>query len=259
MGNETISLNGQVSRTPSGQGSVSAPILLNDIRHYRPGILIFSRRQKSLCLNRRALELTGHLSQADIGAVCEIPSTPVHELRNEIQAVLDHRRDADIWERFEMKRIIVEARRRILVRGFGLADQKSHDDSQIVIVLEELGLPQERCETGRQVNGLFQDRGGRRSGDPPSGGAVERRLMRACNGGVPERTADLDRISRGEVSQRSFHHEVRGELVRMEAKWSGPSQGKILSKQLTLGRYSYCPQSVRVSKASDIGLVGQTC
>jgi hypothetical protein len=67
MGNETISQSGQVSQTPHGQGSVSAPIPLNDIHHYRPGILIFFRRQKLLCLNRRALELTGHLDQAEIG------------------------------------------------------------------------------------------------------------------------------------------------------------------------------------------------
>ena len=160
MGDETIRQRGQVSQMPFGQGSLSAPIPLNDIRHYRPGILIFSRRQKLLYLNRRALELTGQLDQAEIGAVCEVPSTPVRELRNAIQTVLDHRRDANIWEIFEMKRVIFEARRRILVRGFGLANRKSHDDSRIVIVLEELGLPQERSETGGQVSGLFQDRRG---------------------------------------------------------------------------------------------------
>lgn len=160
MGNETISQSGQVSPTSSGQGSVSAPIPLNDRKHYRPGILIFSRRQTLLYLNRRALELTGPLDQAEIGAVCEIPSTPVCELRNAIQAGLDHRRNVEIWELFELKRVLVEARRRILMRGFGLANRNSHEDSRIVIVLEELGLPQERCETGRQVSGLFQDRRG---------------------------------------------------------------------------------------------------
>lgn len=148
MGNETIGQSVQVSRTPSGQGLVSAPIPLNDLKRYRPGILIFSRRQTLLYLNRRALELIGPLDQAEIGAVCEIPSTPVCELRNAIQAALDHRRDANIWELFEMKRVLCESRRRILVRGFGLADRKSHEDSRIVIVLEELGLSQERVRPG---------------------------------------------------------------------------------------------------------------
>jgi hypothetical protein len=160
MGDEAIRQRDQVSQTPSGQGPVSAPIRLNGLKHYRPGILIFSRRQKLLYLNGRALELTGHLDQAEIGAGCEVPSTPVCELRNAIQAVLDHRRAANIWELFELKRVIFEARRRILVRGFGLANQKSPDDSRIVIVLEELGLPQERGESGRQVSGLFEDRRG---------------------------------------------------------------------------------------------------
>jgi hypothetical protein len=94
------------------------------------------------------LELTSHLDQGEIGAGCEVPSTPVCELRNAIQAVLDHRRAANIWELFELKRVIFEARRRILVRGFGLANQKSHDDSRIVIVLEELGLPQGALRPG---------------------------------------------------------------------------------------------------------------
>lgn len=132
-----------VSQMRRGQGATSEPIPLNDTARYRPGILIFSRRQRLLHLNRRALELTGQLDQAAIGPVCEIHSAPVRELRNAIQATLDHRRDAYIWELFELKRVFFEATRRILVRGFGLADRNSHDDSRIVIVLEELGLQQE--------------------------------------------------------------------------------------------------------------------
>jgi hypothetical protein len=182
MGNETISLNGQVSPTSSEQGSVSAPIPLNDIRYYRPWILIFSRREKLLYLNRRAFELTGHRNQTEIGAVCEIHSTPVSELRSAIQAGLDHRRNVDIWELFELKRVLVEVGHRILMRGFGLANRNSHDDSCIVIVLEELGLPQECCEPGRQVSGLFQDRRGEAVRGLPSRGPVEGCLMRACNG-----------------------------------------------------------------------------
>jgi hypothetical protein len=107
---------------------------------------------------------------------------PVSELRSSIQAGLDHRRNVDIWEIFELEHVLVEAGRRILMRAFGLADRNSHDDSRIVIMLEELGLPQECCETERQMSGLFQDRRGGRSGDQPSGGPVEGCLMRVCNG-----------------------------------------------------------------------------
>lgn len=110
----------------------------------RPGILIFSRRQKLLHMNRRALELTGHLGQAEIGPVNEIHSAPVCELRAQIQAALDIRKAASISELVEMKRLIFEAGRKILMRGFGLADRNSFEDSRIVVVLEEVGLRQER-------------------------------------------------------------------------------------------------------------------
>jgi hypothetical protein len=109
----------------------------------RPGILIFSRGRQLLHINSRALELTGHLNQAEIGPVHDIRLAPVRELSAQIQATLDHRREANIWEIFELKRIIFETERKILVRGFGLADRNSHDDSRIVIVLEEVGCRQQ--------------------------------------------------------------------------------------------------------------------
>jgi hypothetical protein len=130
--------NDHVSQMPFGQGSVSEPRPLNDRVRYRCGILIFSRKHKLLHANHRALELTGHRDQADIGTVCEIHSAPVRELRNTIQVALDHRRAVDIWEPFKLKRVILEGRRKLLVRGIGLAHRSSSDDSRIVIVLEEL-------------------------------------------------------------------------------------------------------------------------
>lgn len=108
----------------------------------RPGILIFSRRRQLLHMNRRALELTGHLNQTEIGPVNDIRLAPVRELSAQIQEALDSRKEANIWELFELKRFIFEAGRKILVRGFGLADRNSYDDSRIVIVLEEVSLRQ---------------------------------------------------------------------------------------------------------------------
>ncbi len=138
--------NDHVSQMPLGQESVSEPGPLNDRVRYRCGILIFSREQKLLHANHRALELAGHLDQADIGTVCEIHSAPVRELRNAIQAALDHRRSADIWEPFKLRRVLLEGRRKLHVRGIGLAHRSSPDHSRIVIVLEELALRQERSE-----------------------------------------------------------------------------------------------------------------
>jgi hypothetical protein len=56
---------------------------------------------------------------------------------------LDHRRQANIWEIFELNRVFFETERKILVRGFGLADRNSCDASRVVIVLEELSRRQE--------------------------------------------------------------------------------------------------------------------
>ena len=67
----------------------------------------------------------------------------MRELSAQIQETLDHRREANIWEIFELKRVIFKTERKILVRGFGLADRNSHDDSRIVVVLEEVGVQQE--------------------------------------------------------------------------------------------------------------------
>jgi PAS domain-containing protein len=112
----------------------------------RPGILIFSRARQLLHMNRRALELTGHSDQTELGPVHDFRSAQVRELSAQIQETLDRRREADIWEIFELKRVIFETERKILVRGFGLADRNSHDASRIVVVLEEVG-PRQKHQT----------------------------------------------------------------------------------------------------------------
>jgi len=120
-----------------------APSTRSASQSLSPGIPVFSQTRRLLHMNRRALELTGHLNQAEIGPVNDVRSAPVRELSAQIQEALDSRREANIWELFELKRFIFEAGRRILVRGFGLADRNSHDDSRIIIVLEEVSLRQE--------------------------------------------------------------------------------------------------------------------
>jgi hypothetical protein len=109
----------------------------------RPGILIFSCERKLLHMNSRALELIGQLNQAEIRLDHYIRSTQVNELSVRIQETLDYRRKANIWEIFQLNRAIFEVERKILVRGFGLANRNFYDDSHIVIVVEEVGPRQE--------------------------------------------------------------------------------------------------------------------
>jgi hypothetical protein len=127
---------------PGHELSVSAPSTKSAFERSSPGILVFSNRRHLGHINQRALELTGHLDQAETGPSTMTLSMLVSELRVQIQVALDNRRKGDIWELFELKRDIVEAGRKIRLRGFGIADQRSQDNSRIVIVLDEFGFRQ---------------------------------------------------------------------------------------------------------------------
>jgi hypothetical protein len=129
------------SHVRRGQGLPSPePSAENPSVRSQPGIMIFSRRRRLLHMNRRALELTGQINQAETEAASAVRSAPVLELSDQIQAILDSRREASICELYELKRVMVDSGRKILVRGFGLTDRDSHEDSRIVFVLEEMGL-----------------------------------------------------------------------------------------------------------------------
>jgi hypothetical protein len=105
-----------------------------------PGILIFSHRQQLLHMNRRAMELTGHLDQTEIGPPTDIPVASVQALRTAILTTLDQRKEANIWGSFEWEGVAFDVARNITIRGFGIADRDSHDYTRIVIVLDEIGL-----------------------------------------------------------------------------------------------------------------------
>ncbi len=148
MRGDTIRRRGHVSRMRRGQGSVSERSSQNDSEYYQPEVLMFARGKKLLHANRRAFGVTGRLDH----------SVPLRELRNAIQAGLNLRRAVNIWEPFELKRVLFEVKRRILVRGLGLSDRSPHDDSRIVIVIEELGLQQEGDALEKQMKVLSQER-----------------------------------------------------------------------------------------------------
>ena len=169
----------------------------------RPGILIFSRRRQLLVMNRRALELTGQLNQTEIGQteigpVNDIRPASMHQLSAQIQKTLDHRREVDIWELFELKRTLFEAGRKIMVRGFGIADRNSSNDSRIVIVLEEVGPRQEpKLSRGRRRPSLLsavpRSPKNQRDSDPKAAVSDAREWSPS---------PFLDRIREGSISQR---------------------------------------------------------
>jgi hypothetical protein len=104
-----------------------------------PGIFVFSRSLQLQYVNRRALELIRNIGQAitELGLI--VLSTPLLELRDQIQESLDDCLEANIWEPFEISRVVSEFGRRLLFRGFGHPNRAANRDSRIVIVLEEIG------------------------------------------------------------------------------------------------------------------------
>ena len=89
-------------------------------------------------MNRRALELIWTIGQAMTESGSIVLPTRLLELRTQIQECLDDRLEANIWEPFEMSRVVSECRRRLLVRGFGYPNPAASCDSRIIIVLEEI-------------------------------------------------------------------------------------------------------------------------
>lgn len=144
MNDGTVMRDGHESHVWSRQGlSAREPSVESASVRSQPGTLLFSHRGELLHMSRRAMELIGHLKQAEIGPDNDVRSALVRAFLAQIQETLDHRKAANIWDAFELKRVIFEAGRKLLVHGFGLVNQNSHNDSRIVIVLEEIILRQE--------------------------------------------------------------------------------------------------------------------
>ena len=160
MGSETIRRHQQVPQDWCHETLVSKLNLLNDPMRGRLGILIFSSFQKRLHTDRQVLELLGRLDEPECAIAFATHVAPVCELRDTIQATMDHRRAAGIWESFELKRVFFEPTRKIVARGFGLVDRNSSNDSYIAIVLEELPLRPKHSEPQAPTLRWFQDKDG---------------------------------------------------------------------------------------------------
>ncbi len=148
MRGDTMRRRGHMLRMRRGQGSVAGRSPESDIGYHQSEVLMFARGKKLLHLNHRAVGVTGRLDH----------SVSLRELKNSVQTALDLRRAANIWEPFELKRVLFEGKRRILVRGLGLSDRSPHDDSRIVIVIEELGIQQNGGVLERQMTVRSQEK-----------------------------------------------------------------------------------------------------
>jgi len=120
-------------------------------RHLCPGILVYSQTGKLLYLNRRALKMTGHLGQVETGPFTTSHTRQVIELRGQILQTLTSRMTANVWDPFELKRVIFEPGKKILLRGVGLPNRNASNHSHILITLEEVRLRHEHRAQLAQV------------------------------------------------------------------------------------------------------------
>ena len=108
-----------------------------------PGILVFSRSRQLQYVNRRALKLIGNIGQAMTESCLIALPSQLLELRDQIQESLEDRLRANIWEPFEVSRMVAERGQRLLLRGFGQPDRAVSLNSRIIILLEEIKFVEE--------------------------------------------------------------------------------------------------------------------
>lgn len=157
MISESIRRHHPISQRQLGQPPVDEVSPLNDSARYRSGILLFSRRKQLLHADRRALELIAHPDQLLCDPGCGIHVGPAYELLNAVQAALDHRRAASIWEPFELKHVIFEQRRKLVMRGLGLIDRESHDDSRIMSSWRRFAFDKSTVSPRNRRPGYFRE------------------------------------------------------------------------------------------------------
>ena len=118
-----------------------------------PGLLILSTDNRLLHMNRRGWELIRQISDSQtvtetLKAGGMLP-TAVTEICAEIQTLLKAQLGSKDWEQLEVRRLVGDPVRPILLRGFGLPGS----DSRVLIVMEVMGR---RERVAQQIQERFQ-------------------------------------------------------------------------------------------------------
>ena len=101
-----------------------------------PGIVVLSSSLQVLHMNRRALVLLNQLEHTGqiVGAEWAL-TAPLHQHCQDIIETLQARLAANNWEQFQQYRMIGNPTNTILLKGFGLPDQRGLSYSRIVVLL----------------------------------------------------------------------------------------------------------------------------
>jgi DNA-binding CsgD family transcriptional regulator len=118
-----------------------------------PGLIILSTDNRLLHMNRRGWELMRQVSDSQtvtetVKAGGMLP-TAVTEICGEIQTLLKAQLGSKDWEQLEVRRLVGDPARPILLRGFGLPGS----DSRVLIVMEVMGR---RERVAQQIQERFQ-------------------------------------------------------------------------------------------------------
>jgi len=101
-----------------------------------PGIVVLSYSLQVLHMNRRAMALLTQLERTGQSIGTEWALTePLHQHCQDIIETLQARLGANNWEQFQQYRMIGNSTNTILLKGFGLPDQRGLPHSRIVILL----------------------------------------------------------------------------------------------------------------------------
>ncbi|WP_447986154.1 LuxR C-terminal-related transcriptional regulator [Nitrospira sp. Nam74] len=118
-----------------------------------PGLIILSTDNRLLHMNRRGWELIRHINDAQTVAETVkaggLLPTAVTDICTEIHTLLKGQLASKDWEQLEVRRLVGDPKRPILLRGFGLPGP----DSRVLIVMEAMGR---RERVAQQIQERFQ-------------------------------------------------------------------------------------------------------
>jgi len=127
-----------------------------------PGIVVLSSTLQVLHMNRRALVLLNRLGHTGQSAGVErTVAAPLHQHCRDIIETLQARLKSNNWEQFQQYSTIGGSTNRILLKGFGLPDQRGLSYSRIVVLLS----PHNQAQTLEIRKEVMEMAGGEQKAD----------------------------------------------------------------------------------------------
>lgn len=143
------------------EGTAELPVHMENIAEQRsgPGLIVMSSDLRALHMNRQAVELCREIGEGTPGKppVEGLPA-PVRELGADVRSMLQARTEAKDWEQLQVRRLVGDTRRAVLLRGVGLPDQAGLAYGRIIIIMEEVGRRQESSTEDAKARFNLTDR-----------------------------------------------------------------------------------------------------